>query len=100
VVKIRYGIERIPDMMAMVEMGAYQEGLNVDRLVSLAALVAFAKIQESNRGYKKRLETTDKKYLEKSGNLYKLTHSAFRHMGKTTSKINNGPPRSPFKNLR
>ncbi|MBK7819471.1 MAG: hypothetical protein IPJ60_19460 [Sphingobacteriaceae bacterium] len=40
IVKTTYGIERIPDIMAMAEMAAYQEGLNVDRLVALAALIA------------------------------------------------------------
>ena len=34
-------------------MQAYREGVNVDRLVSFAALVAFAKVQQANRGYKK-----------------------------------------------
>ena len=40
-----YGIRRIPDTMALIEMEAYKPGVNVDRLVSLAALVAFAKIR-------------------------------------------------------
>ena len=45
------GIERIPDPMLLKEMLAYQPGVNVDRLVSFAALIAFAKVQQSNRGY-------------------------------------------------
>lgn len=100
IVKTTYGIERIPDIMAMAEMAAYQEGLNVDRLVALAALVAFAKVQESNRGYKKRVENLDKKDLEKSKNLYKLPHSPFRHIGMGNSIDGKRPPRNPFKNLR
>ncbi len=96
IVKTTYGIERIPDIMAMAEMAAYQEGLNVDRLVALAALIAFAKVQESNRGYKKRVENLDKKQLQKSENLYKLTHNPFRHIG---GRGNRGG-RNPFKNLR
>ena len=54
VVKTTYGIERIPDPMLIKEMREYADGVNVDRLVSFAALVAFMKIQHSNRGYNKR----------------------------------------------
>ena len=100
VVKIKYGIERIPDIMAMVEMGAYEEGLNVDRLVALAALIAFAKVQESNRGYKRRVDNLDKKHLQKSENLYKLQHTPFRHIGKGGNGNGGKPPRNPYKNLR
>ena len=53
VVKVVYGIERIPDRMVMVEMQQYREGLNVDRLIALGALIAFAKVQEANRGIRK-----------------------------------------------
>jgi hypothetical protein len=35
-------------------MQEYADGVNVDRLVSFAALVSFMKIQQSNRGYLKR----------------------------------------------
>ena len=54
VVRTTYGIERIPDPMLIKEMQEYADGVNVDRLVSFAALVSFMKIQESNRGYTKR----------------------------------------------
>jgi hypothetical protein len=72
VVKKTYGIERIPDPMLIKEMREYADGVNVDRLVSFAALVAFMRIQESNRGYKRRtiMDDTAKK-LQKSENLYK-----------------------------
>lgn len=96
IVRVTYGIERLPDVMALKEMEDYQDGLNVDRLVSLASLIAFAKVQESNRGYKKRVEHTDKKRLQKSENLYKLEHVPFRHMG---GRKNRGG-RNPFKNLK
>jgi len=42
--------------MLLKEMLAYQPGVNVDRLVAFSALVAFAKIQQSNRGFTKRKE--------------------------------------------
>ncbi len=100
IVKTTYGVERIPDIMAMTEMEGYGEGVNVDRLVALAALIAFAKVQQANRGYRKRLETTDKKHLQKSANLFKLQVSPFRHMGKSGGTPGSKPPRNPFKNLR
>ena len=56
VVKVHFGVERIPDIMLLKEMQQYRDGLNVDRLVAFCALIAFAKVQESNRGYSKRKE--------------------------------------------
>ncbi len=100
VVRIKYGIERIPDIMAMIEMQQYREGMNVDRLVALGALIAFAKVQEANRGIKKRIDKTDKKSLDNSQDLYKFTNSPFRHMGKSNWDSSYRVPRSPFKNLR
>jgi len=101
VVRTTYGIERIPDPMLIKEMREYADGVNVDRLVSFAALVAFMKIQESNRGYSKRtIMDETAKNLQKSENLFKLNKSPFRHMG---SKIINGNGRfkkSAFKNIK
>lgn len=89
------GIERIPDPMLLIEMQQYYPGLNVDRLVAFSALIAFAKVQQSNRGYSKRRET--EKSLDNSENLYKLKYSPFRNIGrKTTSRKR----RSGFKNIR
>jgi len=95
-----YGISRIPDKMAMEEMAAYRDGVNVDRLVTLASLVAFAKIQQSNRGYQKRVENESGKDLEKSPNLYKLESNPFRTLGKKRLPGNPRKNRSPFKRLR
>jgi len=95
-----YGISRIPDRMAMLEMEAYRNGVNVDRLVSLASLVAFAKIQQANRGYMKRVENENGKDLEKSPDLFKLKSSAFRNIGKGRLPAGNNKRRSPYKNLR
>ena len=72
IVKTTYGVERIPDPMAFTEMEAYDDDVNVDRLVSLAALIAFAKVQQANRGYKKRVDQVNTNNLQKSDNLYKL----------------------------
>jgi len=102
VVKTTYGIERIPDIMLLKEMMAYRDGVNVDRLVSFAALVAFAKVQQANRGYKKRYEETGSaKNLDNRNNFSKLNKSPFRHMGGGGHKFDGMKiPRSAFKNLR
>lgn len=101
IIKTVYGIERIPDMMLMKEMEAYHDGLNVDRLVTYCALIAFVKMQQANRGYKKRLEEINKDTNKVKEDIYKRSHGAFRHMGNTGSgKGGKRPPRSPFKNLK
>jgi hypothetical protein len=101
IVKTTYGIERIPDPMLLKEMQAYNEGLNVDRLVAFSALVAFMKIQQSNRGYQKRVIMDEAaKNLQKSDNLFKLPHSPFRHMGKGMRSGGQTIKRSPFKNFK
>jgi len=102
VVKTTFGIERIPDIMLLKEMQAYRDGVNVDRLVSFAALVAFAKVQQANRGYKKRYEQTGlAKNLDNSNKFSKLNMSPFRHIGGSGPKGDTMRlPRNPFKNLR
>jgi hypothetical protein len=81
-------------------MIAYDDDVNVDRLVSLAALISFAKVQQANRGFRKRVDQVNTNNLQKSDNLYKLNTSPFRHMGKTRSTTGMSIPRSPFKNMR
>jgi hypothetical protein len=102
VMRIKYGIERIPDLMLLKEMMAYRDGVNVDRLVSFAALVAFAKVQQANRGYKKRYEeTAGAKKLDNSNKFSKLVRSPFRHIGGKGSSFDNmRVPKQPFRNLR
>ncbi len=100
IVRRKYGIERIPDLMAMVEMENYDDGVNVDRLVALAALIAFAKVQQANRGYRKRVDHINTKPLEKSKNLFKLNSSPFRHIGTGPSSSKMKVSRNPFKNIR
>ncbi len=101
IVKTVYGVERIPDPMAMKEMQAYTDDLNVDRLVALASLIAFAKVQQANRGYKKKVERLTDNKLQKQENLFKLNNGGmFRHMGKKPSIQSAYKSRSPFKNIR
>lgn len=96
----KYGVERIPDLMLLKEMQAYHPGLNVDRLVAFCALIAFAKVQQSNRGYQKRLEQQNSN-LEKSEKSYKLKLNPFRHIGTASGRSGGmSKPRSAFKNLK
>ena len=97
IVSTKFGVERIPDIMLLREMQAYHDRLNVDRLVAFSALVAFAKIQQTNRGYARRTITDDSK-LVKSDKMTKFNNSPFRHMGK--SLLPAGMRRSPFKNMK
>ena len=97
IVSTKFGVERIPDIMLLREMQAYHDRLNVDRLVAFAALVAFVKIQQTNRGYARRTITDDSK-LVKSDKMTKFNNSPFRHMGK--SVLPAGMRRSPFKNMK
>ena len=94
------GVERIPDQMLLKEMLAYYPGLNVDRLVAFSALIAFAKVQQSNRGYSKRRESDTVKPLEKSQNLFKLKYSPFSNIGHSKNSTRRKNKKSGFKNLR
>ena len=101
IIKTTFGIERIPDPMLLTEMQQYQPGLNVDRLVAFSALVAFMRIQQSNRGYMKNVIMDDaSKKLQNSDNLYKLSHTPFRNIGKGIRVNGKSIKRSPFKNLK
>ena len=103
IVKTIYGVERIPDPMLLKEMQAYQDGLNVDRLVAFASLIAFAKVQQSNRGISKRVEIA-KENLDNSQKYSKFSKgvSPFRHIGSSKPGMSSGMyiPRSAFKNIR
>ena len=97
--KVIYGVERIPDPMLLKEMQAYQDGLNVDRLVAFCSLVAFAKVQQANRGMSKRTEVTNKN-LDISQKFSKLNHSPFRHIGTGKGGSSMRSSRSAFRNIR
>ena len=102
VISSTFGIDRIPDPMLLTEMSQYYPGLNVDRLVAFSALVAFAKVQQSNRGYLKRKEQ-DKSAnnLDNSRNLYKLSMSPFKNLGRgKKNNRSNKFKKSPFKNIK
>lgn len=94
-----FGIERIPDPMLLKEMQEYRDGINVDRLVAFCSLVAFVKVQQSNRGIATRVEVS-KDNLDISQKFSKLNYSPFRHMGTNKSSSSMRLPRNAFKNIR
>jgi hypothetical protein len=102
IVRTTYGVERIPDPILLKEMQQYRDGLNVDRLVAFCALVAFARVQQSNRGmpHKVETETNPRINSQKSSNLTKLDRSPFRNLGKSHSKTEQRLPRQAFRNLK
>ena len=87
--------------MLLTEMMQYYPGLNVDRLVAFSALIAFAKLQQANRGYIKRKEK-DKSLdnLEKPQKMYKLNMRPFNHLGRRKKTLQGKNKRSPFKNIK
>ena len=99
VMKQTLGIERIPDPMLLKEMQAYHPGLNVDRMVAFGALIAFVKIQQSNRGYSKRRESEDNS-LVNSEKISKLKYSPFKNLGRSKRDNNSRIKRSGFKNYK
>lgn len=92
---VKFGVERIPDIMLCKEMMAYRDGMNVDRLISFVALVCFIKIQAANRGiikeYREGKNPAKIDNKQKSGKLNNI--GGFRNLGQRSS-------RSPFKNFR
>jgi len=100
VMKQTLGAERIPDPMLLKEMLAYYPGLNVDRLVTFGALIAFVKIQQSNRGYTKRRESEGNS-LDSSEKMSKLKYSGpFRNIGRNKTFGSSKNRRSGFKNIK
>ncbi len=101
IVKTTYGVERIPSIMLLKEMEAYQKGGNYDRLVSWGALITLVKIQQSNKGYKKRFDDfdKDKDKNRKDINPYLIQKSAFKHLGQQQKQSQYKIDRNPFKNF-
>lgn len=94
-----FGIRRIPDMMVHKEMLGYGQE-NVDRLVSLAALIAFVKIQQSNTEKPVRVENDIEQNLENSQKMTKLDRTMFRNLEAShKNQASQKKPRSPFKRL-
>ena len=99
ILKTVYGIERIPDIMLLKEMLLYVHGMNVDRLISFAALTAFIAIQEANMGIPKK-EVYEEKNLQNRNNNVNFKVSPFRYLGTNRTIEGNNKISRPFKNLK
>lgn len=86
IVRVIYGVERIPDIMLLREMAAYHDDLNVDRIIAFCALIAFVKIQDSNRGLVERVDNISGK-IESDPNMYKKQVSFFKNVGNPAFKV-------------
>lgn len=102
IMRTTYGVERVPDPILLKEMQQYREGLNVDRLVAYCALIAFAKVQQSNRGLPHKIETETNPRLkaQKSSNLSKLSMSPFRNMGGSRPRHGEKFVKQAFRNIK
>lgn len=98
VIRTHYGVERIHDKWLLEEMLKYRDGLNVDRLVSFSALIAFRTLLISNRGYKKMVEY--KENFQNTQNLYKLVSSPFSNLEKNRSLDVFKQKNRGFKNIK
>lgn len=56
VIKIHYGVERIKDIMLLKEMQAYEDGMNVDRLVTYCILRGWIKSLQAAGLIRKKIE--------------------------------------------
>lgn len=93
-----YGIERIPDIMLLREMADYRDGEgNYDRLVAYCALVAFAKIQQANLGFIRKVERKDMN-LEKSDKFRKFIMDGNPRPNSRPNPYQK--PSNPFKHFR
>lgn len=97
ITKTFYGVERIADEMLLKEMGAYEGTINVDRLVAYCALIAFATLQASNRGYP--VLTIQEKSLQQGKNNNNLYMNIFSNIGKAPTQGKKSI-KKPFKNFR
>ena len=91
VTKKVFGISRIPDKMAMVEMRGYNDKVNVDRIISLGALIAYVQIKLSNTKMSERVENEIKEEPQK----YNINISPFSMIG-TKRHSDNFMIKQPF----
>jgi hypothetical protein len=102
VTRIHYGVERITDPMILKEMQVYQPGLNADRLISYALLMAYIKILQASGRIKKKIERSNDK-LENPSKMV-IFKGEDRPMFKNIGRGGNGnmlrQNRSPFKNIK
>jgi len=94
IIKVRYGVERIPFIWLLKEMQQYQAGGNYDRIIAYCALIAFAKIQQSKLEIRRRVERTE----EAPAQSQRITQQLFRSMGRKGTSTNTTKT-SPFRSI-
>lgn len=102
VTRIHYGVERITDPMILKEMQVYQHGMNADRLISYALLMAFVKILQAAGRMRKKIERSNDKLENPSK--FVTFKGADRPLFQNIGRAGNGnmlrANRNPFKNIR
>jgi hypothetical protein len=102
VTKIHYGVERITDPMILKEMQVYQQGMNADRLISYALLIAYVKILQAAGRMRKKLERSNDK-LENPSKMVRFKgedRPLFQNIGRSGNGNMMRANRNPFKNIR
>lgn len=100
--KIIYGVTRIPDIMLLKEMQAYQDKGNYDRIIAYCALIAFVKVQEAARGKRKRIEKVEEELtdVKKISRNLGVDRQIFHNIGTGRQQTSTGRSRNVFRNLR
>ena len=104
---VKYGVERIPDKMLLVEMQSYYPGLNADRLISYGLLMALVQIRKQTGQLKQKLKLDNtgntNNSLESTNNLgkFNMKHlDLFPNAGKEIRSIGKANKfRNPFRNI-
>jgi hypothetical protein len=99
---IHYGVERITDPMILKEMQIYQHGMNADRLISYALLMAFVKILQAAGRMRKKIERSNDK-LENPSKFVTFKggdRPLFQNIGRSGNGNMMRANRNPFKNIR
>lgn len=96
------GVSRVKDIMAIKEMLAYFKGLNVDRIVTLAALITFVELQRAHRRNAKShvTEMDEDENLDNPNKMTKLNRSPFNNLGTSNSHGTKKSGKRFFKNFK
>ncbi len=101
VVRIHYGVEKIRDLMLLKEMQLYQDGLNVDRIISYIILQGWIKSLQAAGLIRKKVELVNNipAKSEKVVIFKGQGDQLFRNIGRMGNGQMVRNKRSPFKNI-
>jgi hypothetical protein len=102
VVAIQYGVEKIRDIMLLKEMQLYQDGVNVDRIISYIILQGWIKSLQASGLIRKKVEKVNNN-LEKSEKVVVFKGSnnqLFSNIGRGTNGAMSRNRRTPFRNIK